>query len=578
MATNTKTVEIEVKAKDNASKTLDNVAKKSSSMADKIKENLWKIRVASGVATAWLVALWKSFVDASIENEPLQKSFERLSESAWIASDEMLKAMRNASRWTVADTNLMAQANKAYALWIVNSAEDMATMIEIARLKGQAMWRTMEEALWDITTGLWRWSAQILDNLWIVVNAEEVNEKYAESIWKTVKELTEAEKKQALVNAVVAQWRKELEEAGEVPLTMAEKMQVLNATWSNTQNVIGDALVPVLDKLLQKITPIITKVAEWIEKNPELTANLVLIATGLAWLVFACSTVIPAITSVISVFSWLATFITWTLWPAFSGLVAILTGPIWLVVAIGAVVGALYWLQENTLTTQEQIALYEQELENLRVAYENWEITLEQYITRTNELNQKIQEAEAKHRTLWGYLKDSFIWTLKSIFHPLDENNGWLTAWIKLLTMLKDWLVEVSNTIKNTFISVVNEAVEALQRLWNMMKKVGVNVGESISNAWTSTKNRVAWKLSWFANGWSVSWNVPIVVGEQGPEVFVPKTAWNIVPNNELWWSINVNINFWGVAINSGTDEVQLAQMISDTITRNLELYQKGIY
>jgi hypothetical protein len=40
MATNTKTVEIEVKAKDNASKTLDNVAKKSSSMADKIKENL----------------------------------------------------------------------------------------------------------------------------------------------------------------------------------------------------------------------------------------------------------------------------------------------------------------------------------------------------------------------------------------------------------------------------------------------------------------------------------------------------------------------------------------------------------
>jgi hypothetical protein len=37
------------------------------------------------------------------------------------------------------------------------------------------------------------------------VNAEEANKKYADSIGKTVKELTDAEKKQALVNAVVSQ-------------------------------------------------------------------------------------------------------------------------------------------------------------------------------------------------------------------------------------------------------------------------------------------------------------------------------------------------------------------------------------
>jgi hypothetical protein len=47
----------------------------------------------------------------------------------------MLKAMRKASQGTVADTNLMAQANKAYALGIVKNTDDMATMIEIARLK-----------------------------------------------------------------------------------------------------------------------------------------------------------------------------------------------------------------------------------------------------------------------------------------------------------------------------------------------------------------------------------------------------------------------------------------------------------
>ena len=51
----------------------------------------------------------------------------------------MLDAMRKASQGTVADTQLMASANKAYALGIVKSADDMATMIEVARLKGQAM-------------------------------------------------------------------------------------------------------------------------------------------------------------------------------------------------------------------------------------------------------------------------------------------------------------------------------------------------------------------------------------------------------------------------------------------------------
>ena len=544
-----KTLEIVVKAKDEASKAFD-------SLSDKIQKNLKTIRIASWVVAWWLTALWKKFLDASIENEPLQRSFERLSESAWIASKDMLEAMRKASQGTVADTNLMAQANKAYALWIVQSTDDMATMIEIARLKWQAMGRTMEEALSDITTWLWRWSAQILDNLWIVVNAEEANRKYAESIWKVADELTDAEKKQALVNAVVEQWKKELEEAWEVQLTMQERIAKVNATWENTKNVIWDALVPVLEKLLTAITPIIEKVAKWIEENPELTANIFMATTAIAWLTF-----------------WLT-----TLYPAIATVVAILTWPAWLVLAISAVLAWLYSLSENTLTTQDQIVLYQQELENLRIAYENWAITMEEYIAKTQEVEARIAECEAKHRTLWWYLKDSFINTLRSIFHPMDQNNGWIAAWIKLLTMLWDWLVQVSNTIKNTFISVINEAVDALQRLWNMMKKVWVDMSSSISSAWSSTKSRVSSKLSWFADWWSVSWNVPILVWERWPEVFVPNSNWTIIPNDELWWSISVNVNFWGVSINNWSDEVQLAELVSNTITRNLELYQKWIY
>lgn len=546
----TKNIDIVINAKDNASKAFD-------SLWDKIKKNLNTIKIASGAISAWVVALWKKFLDASIENEPLQKSFERLSESAWIASKDMLDAMRKASQWTVADTNLMAQANKAYALWIVNSAEDMATMIEIARLKWQAMGRTMEEALGDITTWLWRWSAQILDNLWIVINAEEVNEKYAQSIWKTAKELTDAEKKQALVNAVVEQWRKELEEAGEVQLTMQEKIAKLNATRENTKNVIGDALVPVLDKLLTAITPIIEKVAKWIEENPELTANLLLVAWALAWLTFACTTIIPAITTIVWLLSW----------------------PAWRIALLWLVVGWLYALDEKVMTTDEQIALYNQELENTRLAYENWEITLEEYLQKTQEVSDKIAEAEAKHRTFWGYMKDQFFWILHTILHPIESTRD---LWKDIKYRVNQWevaLLQWGISIAKDVIPIIDKLVWYLRDAWNWLQKVASMLWNWISSA----KSTVSWRvdsaksLVWFANGWSVQGNVPILVGEKWPEVFVPSSSWTIVPNRELWW-INVNVNFGWVAINNWSDETLLAQIVSDTITRNLELYQKGIY
>lgn len=94
--------------------------------------------------------------------------------------------------------------------------------------------------------------------------------------------MTDAEKKQALVNAVISQGKEELAKAGEVQLTMQERIAKINATWENTKNVIGDALVPVLEKLLTAITPIIEKIAKWIEENPELTANILLITTAVS--------------------------------------------------------------------------------------------------------------------------------------------------------------------------------------------------------------------------------------------------------------------------------------------------------
>ena len=528
----TKNIDIVINAKDNASKAFE-------TLWDKIKKNLNTIRIASGAVSAWIVALWKKFLDASIENEPLQKSFERLSESAWIASKDMLDAMRKASQGTVADTQLMASANKAYALGIVNSAEDMATMIEVARLKWQAMGRTMEEALDDITTWLWRWSAQILDNLWIVVKAEEANEKYAQSIWKNVKELTDEEKKQALVNAVIEQGRKELEQAGDVQLTMQEKIAKLNAQWENTKNVIGDALVPVLDKLLTAITPIIEKVAKWIEENPELTANLLLVSWAVAWLTFACTTIIPAITTIVWLLSW----------------------PAWRIALLAWVVAWLKVLDSHLKTNEEKIAEYRVELENLEIDYQNWTITLEEYTAKTEELKWKIAECEENHRSFWGYLKDNFIQTFHDVMNPIDSAKQiWSDIQYRVhqaeVAFVK-WAISISKDV----IPMIDKLIWYLKDAWNWLKKVADMLWSWISSAWETISWRYdsAKALVGFANGWNVQGNVPIIVWERWPEVFVPNSAWSIIPNDELMWWTRINVNISGVSVRSDNDITALA-------------------
>jgi len=65
--------------------------------------------------------------------------------------------------------------------------------------------------------------------------------------------------------------------------------------------------------------------------------------------------------------------------------------------------------------------------------------------------------------------------------------------------------------------------------------------------------------------------------------MFVPSQNGRIVKNEELdsmggGNPITVNINMGGVAVSNEADEQSLANTIAETITRQLELYKKGIY
>ena len=163
-------IQLLLEANDKASKVIEGLSKD----IDKLKKNIDSTTKTTNKATndvnnalgsiwktiksLWLVALFvwigKSISDLGKDLEPIAQSFKNLSESAGIAGDEMLEAMRKASQGTVSDFNLMSAANKAYSLGVVSNIEEMTTLMQIASVKGQNMGRSMDEALNDIVTEL----------------------------------------------------------------------------------------------------------------------------------------------------------------------------------------------------------------------------------------------------------------------------------------------------------------------------------------------------------------------------------------------------------------------------------------
>lgn len=569
-----KVLEIIVKAKDQASKSFDEISKNSKKLEDSLK-NVKKYSWIATTALAWLGAI---MVKQAMDIEPVRKSFDQLSQSIGESSDAMLKSLKEASKGAVSEYDLMLASNKAMKLWVAQNTEDMTQLMKIARLYGQQMWQDVTKSFDDIVTWLWRWSAMILDNLWIVVNQTEAQEKYAQSLWKTADQLTDAEKKQALVNATLEEWQKALDKFGEPAQTMQERMSELKNSFTEIWTRIWTAMLPVLEKLLEKIQPVVEKIVQRVEANPELASNILIAVTAISWLVFVLSSVAPAVSTVISIFTTMWSFITSTLIPAIWWLSTAL-GAVGLTLAVWWLREWLSWLEEKIISTDEQIALYQEWIAMLDIQLQNWTITQEQYNEKVAEYQWLILEAEQKSKTFGWYLKDEFNETLQMITFKNGKFNEWRQATVTLMKMLREWLKSVADRITNVFVTAIDSAIDRLRELRRRAQKVGADVWSTVSNAWSATKNRVSNTFSWFANGWHVAWNVPIVVGEKWPELFVPQTSWNIVPNDELWWNnVVVNVNFGGVAINNWMDASDLASTITDVITRNLELYQKGIY
>lgn len=174
-------------------------------------------------------------------------AFDELAAGAGISGQSMLRAMREASAGTVADSELMAAANRALVLDVADSAEEMAQLTAAAITRGRQVGVGAAQAVSDLINGIGRMSPEILDNLGIA-NAKGAFDEYAATLGTTADKLTDVQKKQALVNAVL-----QSAPGGAVVEDAAASFERMNASIQNAKKALGELFGPAVAAVAEAI-------------------------------------------------------------------------------------------------------------------------------------------------------------------------------------------------------------------------------------------------------------------------------------------------------------------------------------
>ena len=255
-------LDILINAKNNASRELKAVQKDVAgveSAAGAMGKSLGGL-VAFGAAAAGVAAgvglIAKAAWDLGESAVPvmrLRDSFQQVAQSYGQSGDEMLAAMKKASQGTIAEGDLMLAANRAMLLGVAASADEMSGLIDVAAKRGSAMGLSTAQAFNDIVTGIGRMSPMILDNLGITVDAENTFTAYAAAIGKTAAQLSDAEKKQALLNRIIADSaglaQPAVDDMARMNVAIVEAKQAMGELFAHTVLVVASGIADQAERL-----------------------------------------------------------------------------------------------------------------------------------------------------------------------------------------------------------------------------------------------------------------------------------------------------------------------------------------
>lgn len=224
------------------------------------------IKTIASIGAAYLAVnkAW-DYADQAAKYEQSRQAFNSMAEGMGADAEKVFERVRKLSGGLIDDNALIESMNKAISLGI--PIEKLGDLMLIARAKSRDMGITTTQAFNDIATGIGRGSPLILDNLGLVMKVGTANEQMAASLGKTVQELTDKEKKMAILNATLDAGKEALSRHNLEVLTDKERMDSLGASAANLGIELGKLLKGPLSDVSSGLASIVKNINELIETN-----------------------------------------------------------------------------------------------------------------------------------------------------------------------------------------------------------------------------------------------------------------------------------------------------------------------
>lgn len=563
---------------------------KTSESSKRSSEAFQKSAVIFAAAGAAAVVALKGWLDAAIEQERAETRLNTL--------------LKNVTGTT--QENIQALKDQASALQQVGVVGDEATMVGQSQLATFALQaKTIEmltPAMLDLTVATKGVNATQEDMINIgnlvgkvmqgqIGALSRVGVTFNEAQGEILKTGTEMEKA-AILAEILEQNFGGLNEA--MRETTEGQLVAAKNAWGDFKELLGAQLIPIV----ASVTSVFT--------------GLVAFLSGLSP---QTQTIIVAITGVIAVFGLLAGAIAgvMAILPSLTAAFAVLTGPIGLVsVAIAGM--ALIWnenlggIQEKTLavigivietfemakttikgiidsiaknfniSANEMLAIAGGFIDGVKNLFEigfglMFEIVsgifnvMKALIQSTLEIiGGIINTAINLIKGNWGAAWESF----KGVFISAWEGmTGFLTASVNVMIGGINKIIDAINKLPGVAIPNLNKIGDAADDVANRSISAISLAQKAVAGA-----DRGGLPAKQF--GGFVKANKPVLVGENGPEIFTPQSTGNVTPNNRIGGDVQIGNLIGTVIINNEADEDRLVEKIKFMLSRDMQLQKLG--
>lgn len=258
------------------------------------------------------------------------------------------------------------------------------------------------------------------------------------------------------------------------------------------------------------------------------------------------------------------------------------------------------------LPTGEEFKLF---FENLKTTFFGLISTVKESAKRFEEKTGILAQLKNVVMDLWARIQTSLmpafekLWVAIQPLMPYFEAFGKLLAvsfiatlkiLIEILGVVAGWFIEIIAKLIEFAAFVINEAKPKIELMTSFFNSLAEAIGWVIGkfNDFVSAAKKASNSAKEFmasnvpggslifggarANGGPVSSGTPYIVGERGPEMFVPRSSGSIIPNEQMGGKISV-MEGANISVRNDGDIQAIASMVSSQLARTLEAQRSGL-